>query len=67
MLDEYKIKGQKIKLEVEVESDVAEKLARMESHTQLTRSEIANTALKRFIAAHKDFLPHSEASAQRKS
>lgn len=57
MRDDYKIKSQTAKLEVEVEKEVAELILEMEKHTKLTRSELANTALKRFISAHKDFLP----------
>jgi hypothetical protein len=57
MKDEYKLKGPTKKLEVELEHDVIEKLQRMEKHAKLSASEIANTALKRFISHHKDFLP----------
>ncbi len=57
MLDDYKLKGQTEKLEVEIELEVAKTLHLMEKHSQLTQSEITNTALKRFIASHKDFLP----------
>lgn len=57
MRDDYKLKGSTVKVEVEVEAAVAEKLARMEQFSKLTKSELANTALKRFIAAHNDFLP----------
>jgi hypothetical protein len=57
MLDEYKLKGSTTKIEVEVEIDVAEKLAKMAKHVKLSPAEIANTALKRFISHHKDFLP----------
>jgi len=57
MRDDYKIQGTTFKLEVEIEKDIAEKLAAMEKHSKLSRSELANTALKRFISSHKDFLP----------
>jgi metal-responsive CopG/Arc/MetJ family transcriptional regulator len=59
MREDYKLHGSTIKIEVEVEKEVAEKLTKMESHSKLTRSELTNTALKRFISAHKDFLPPS--------
>jgi hypothetical protein len=62
MLDGYKLKGKTIKIEVELEEEVAEKLKRMEGHVKLSASEIANTALKRFISAHKDFLPPTESA-----
>lgn len=57
MRDDYKLKGPVTKVAVEVEKDVAEKLAQMEVHSKISQSELANTALKRFISAHKDFLP----------
>lgn len=57
MLDDYKLKGPTRKIEIEIEKDVADKLQRMEAYAKLSASEIANTALKRFISAHKDFLP----------
>lgn len=57
MLDEYKLNGATKKIEIEIETEVAEKLSKMEKHIKLSASEIANTALKRFISHHKDFLP----------
>jgi hypothetical protein len=57
MLDQYKLKGQTRKIEIEIEKGVAEKLQIMEVYAKISASEIANTALKRFISAHKDFLP----------
>jgi hypothetical protein len=57
MRDDYQLKGARVKLEIEVETDVAEKLSSMEKYSKLSRSEITNTALKRFITSHKDFLP----------
>ncbi|NBU20786.1 hypothetical protein EBS43_05150 [bacterium] len=57
MLDQYKIVGPKKKVEVEVEAEVADALVQMEAHTKISSSEITNTALKRFIAGHKDFFP----------
>lgn len=60
MLDDYKLKGTTQKLEVEVEEKVAVALAQMESFIKLSQSEIVNTALKRFIAGHKDFLPQPQ-------
>jgi len=60
MLDDYKLKGSTKKLEIEVEQKVAEALAQMEGFIKLSQSEIVNTALKRFIAGHKDFLPQPQ-------
>ncbi len=60
MREDYKIQGPTSKVEVEVEKTVAEKLAKMETFSKLTKSELTNTALKRFISSHKDFLPPDE-------
>lgn len=57
MRDDYKLKGSTEKIELEVEKDIAEQLKLMEKHTKLSSSELANTALRRFISQHKDFLP----------
>lgn len=57
MRDDYKIKGPTAKLEVEIESTILEKISAMEKASRLSVSEMTNTALKRFIATHKDFLP----------
>lgn len=57
MRDDYKMKAPLAKVQVEVEKPVADALAAMEAFAKLTQSEIANTALKRFISQHKDFLP----------
>jgi metal-responsive CopG/Arc/MetJ family transcriptional regulator len=59
MREDYKLNGNTVKIEIEVEKDIAEKLEKMEAHSKLSRSELTNTALKRFISAHKDFLPPS--------
>ena len=57
MRDDYKFNGATIKIEVQLEQDVAERLALMEKHMKIGKSELANVALKRFISQHKDFLP----------
>ncbi len=57
MRDDYKMQGKTVKLSIEVEESVAATLAEMEKFSKHTQSELANTALKRFIAHHKDFLP----------
>lgn len=57
MRDDYQLNGPVTKIEVEVEERVAESLEKMAKYSKLTRSELTNTALKRFISAHKDFLP----------
>ncbi|MBI2606822.1 MAG: hypothetical protein HYW49_12155 [Deltaproteobacteria bacterium] len=45
------------KIEVEVDTKVAEQLDAMAAYTKITRSELVTTALKRFIAGHKDYFP----------
>jgi hypothetical protein len=63
MRDDYKLNGPIISIQIDVEKEVAEKLALMEGYSKLSRSELANTALKRFITSHKDFLPPPEPRA----
>ncbi len=60
MRDDYKLQGPTSKIEINVEKDVAEKLASMEKYSRISVSELTNTALKRFISSHKDFLPPRE-------
>jgi metal-responsive CopG/Arc/MetJ family transcriptional regulator len=57
MRSDYKLKGQTVKVEIEIEKEVAEVIKAMEDHSKFSRSEITNTALKRYISQHKDFLP----------
>ncbi len=65
MRDDYKIIGKTQKLEIEVENSVYEKLLAMEKFSKISRSELANTALKRFISSHKDFLPEDAPHAHK--
>ena len=60
MLDDYKLKGTTEKIELEIEKDVVDVLSKMEKYAKLSMSELTNTALKRFISSHKDFLPPKE-------
>lgn len=60
MKDDYKVTGATSKITLEVEKDVAEKLKAMSEYRKVTESDIANTALKRFISTHKDFLPPNQ-------
>ena len=57
MKDDYIIKGQTQTVQVELEKEVAETLKKMSEYTKYKESEIVNTAIKRFIAVHSDFLP----------
>lgn len=59
MLDDYKLAGSTLKLDVTIEKEVHDLIQKMANHMKITTSELTNTALKRFIAAHKDFLPFS--------
>lgn len=60
MKDQYEIKGKTGHLNLEVAQEVIELLDRMSAYTKLTVSEMANAALKRYIASHVDFLPPKE-------
>ncbi len=66
MLDDYKIQGSTLKIEVEIETEIAEILLAMEQHSKLSKSELTNTALKRFISHHKDFLPQGGMSTKKR-
>jgi hypothetical protein len=57
MRDDYKLVGEVKEIKVNVEDEVALKLSSMEQYSGISQSELTNTALKRFISQHKDFLP----------
>ncbi len=57
MRDDYKLEGKLKSVNADIEEVVADRLKAMTEHTKLTAAEIMNTALKRFIATHKDFFP----------
>lgn len=57
MREDYKIQVKTDRLQIEIEAELIQKLQAMEKYTKLTVSELANTAIKRFISHHKDFLP----------
>jgi predicted transcriptional regulator len=57
MKDDYVLKGQTLSVQFELEKEVAETLKKMSEYTKYKESEIVNTAIKRFIAVHSDFLP----------
>jgi hypothetical protein len=57
MRDDYQIRAETQAMTVQVEKTVVEKLQQMEKFSKHSVSELANTALKRFISQHKDFLP----------
>ncbi len=45
------------KVEVEIDEQLIVQLHQMESYTKITATELLETALKRFIAGHKDYFP----------
>lgn len=55
------MKGIKVDLNSEitakVEASVSKTIELMARHTGYCKDEMVNTALKRFIATHKDYLP----------
>ena len=57
MRDDYKIVKPTSSISLQIESEVIDILKAMESHKKITVSELANTALRRFISSHKDFMP----------
>ena len=57
MRDDYALKGSTVQVTLSLEKEVSETLKKMAEYTKLGESEILNTALKRFIAVHSDFLP----------
>lgn len=57
MKEDYALKGPTVSITLKLEAEVAETLKKMMEYAKLSDSEIANTAIKRFIAVHSDFLP----------
>ena len=57
MKEHYKIKGNTEKIEVNIEKLVSSKFNVMSDYMGISVSELVNTAMKRFIAVHKDFFP----------
>lgn len=57
MKADYPLKGETEKVTIELEKHTVEILRAMETYTKNSLSELTNTAVKRFIGAHKDFLP----------
>ncbi len=67
MREDYKITKPVAPLNLQIESEIIETLKAMESRTKLTVSELANAAIKRFISAHKDFIPTEYYEKQQKN
>ncbi len=58
-----RVPGQQLNLnttvEVKVEKFVCDCLTIMSEHASMSKNEIVNTALRRFIATHKDYFPEN--------
>ena len=67
MLDDYLLQGSTEKVELELEEPVLRVLKTMEGYRSISVSELANTALKRFIAQHSDFLPPERSPSSQSS
>jgi hypothetical protein len=48
------------KLEIDLDVEVIELMKKMEAYSKISMSEHVETALKRYITSHKDFLPESK-------
>jgi len=57
MKEDYPLNGQTKSVTVTLEVEVAETLKKMSEYTKISESEMINTAVKRFIATHSDYLP----------
>ena len=57
MKEDYPLKGATQEVTFKLEKDVIETLKKMAEFTKHSESEMANTAIKRFIATHSDFKP----------
>ena len=60
MKDDYALKGESVKTQYDLEKDVVETIKKMSEFTKFSESEIVNTAVKRFISTHSDFLPRKK-------
>lgn len=67
MREDYKIVKPTGSINLQIESDLIEVMQAMESQTKLSVSELANTAIKRFVSAHKDFIPTEYLEKQQKN
>ena len=57
MKEDYPIQGETKQVTITLEAEVAETIKKMSEFTKFSDSELINTAVKRFIATHSDFLP----------
>ncbi len=47
-------------IDLNLDKDVWDKILAMEDYTKISKEELVTTALKRFISAHKDYLPSGQ-------
>lgn len=57
MKNDYPLKGETKSVTITLEVEVAEIIKIMADNTKISESEMINTAVKRFIATHSDYLP----------
>lgn len=57
MKNDYPLKGETKSVTITLEVEVAETIKIMADNTKISESEMINTAVKRFIATHSDYLP----------
>jgi len=67
MREDYKIVKPTSSINIQIESELIDVMNAMESQTKLSVSELANTAIKRFVSAHKDFIPSEYLEKQQKN
>lgn len=67
MREDYKIVKPTGSINLQIENDLIEVMKAMESQTKISVSELANTAIKRFVSAHKDFIPTEYLEKQQKN
>jgi metal-responsive CopG/Arc/MetJ family transcriptional regulator len=60
MKEDYPLKGPTVEVKVQLEKEVSETLKKMAEYKKLGESEMINTAVKRFIAVHSDYLPRKK-------
>lgn len=64
MKNDFPLKGTTVSLTINLEQEVVEKLKKMVEYSKFSESELMNTAIKRFIEVHSDFLPPKKQGAR---
>lgn len=57
MKEDFPLKGATVQVSIQLEKEVSETIKKMAEFKKLGESELINTAVKRFIATHSDFMP----------